>query len=140
MDGASFRQPQLAILAVGHPDVPGMARPPGSGLISAQSVAAAPVQQSSDCRPRTAKLRVALLLDCAQLYAWERALVERIVCSDFAEVVAVVMPATPKRRATGSELDPRVRDEGPISALLGSWLLKIYRALEAKIECEHDAL
>lgn len=83
-------------------------------------------------------LRLGLLVDSIEFYAWEAAMLQRISDSGVAEIVLIVLSDPPKPRLSAA-LDPHPRHGDLLRAVTGALLLKIYRVLEAKITCEGDA-
>src|SRR5437763_876376 len=70
MGGAPIRHAQLAVLAMGHSDVPGLAR----------------------CLcGMTRRLRVGILVDTTVLYAWQHVLLERIRNADYAQIAVIIV-------------------------------------------------
>ena len=88
--------------------------------------------------PDGSKLRIGLLMDSLDLWAWEWTMLKRIAESDYAELSLIVVNAdAPSRRA--HDVEPQARRSNTLSSLV-AWVLRLtYRILEAKIDCEPDA-
>ena len=85
---------------------------------------------------RSEKVRVGVMLDALELYAWEGRMLERVAESDYAELVVVATCGDARTPRQWIDAEGFERRSG---AALGAPLAKIYRSLEAKIQCEHDA-
>ena len=86
----------------------------------------------------SAKLRVGLLMDSLELWAWEWSLLKRIMESNYAELSLIVLSGD-ARSGTGRHTKLTAKWSIALYRPV-TWILQaIYRMLEAKIECECDA-
>jgi hypothetical protein len=82
------------------------------------------------------KLKVGIVLDSPELWAWQAAVLEKIKSSEFAELAVVVFDRDAS--AFRAESSPR-RPMSLLKGLIGLVLRSICAVLEAKISCRYDA-